>query len=207
MFETNISSKLLEEAIDELATLPGVGKKTALRFALHLLKQEDKFFYSFTESLNRMKQNIKYCSKCHNISDSEQCAICSDKSRDDSILCVVENIQNVISIENTNSFKGYYHVLGGVISPMDGIGPNDLNIQSLVDKVSNGEIKEVIMALNTTMEGDATNFYIYKRLNSFDVKLSILSRGVSVGDDLEYTDDVTLGQSIVNRTDFERNIK
>jgi recombination protein RecR len=205
--DNNISSQLLAEAVNEFATLPGVGKKTALRFALHLLRQEDKYFFSFTEALNNMKKHIKYCKQCHNISDTEICNICANENRDKSTVCVVENIQNVIAIENTNNFGGYYHVLGGVISPMDGIGPSDLTIDSLINKVSSGEVNEIILALNTTMEGDATNFFIYKKLKELNVKISILARGVSIGDDLEYTDDVTLGQSIVNRTNFENTLK
>lgn len=204
--ENNLASELLTRAIEEFSTLPGIGKKTALRFILHLLRQEERHFQSFTDALIDLREKIKYCTNCHNISDTPICAICANQNREASQICVVENIQNVIAVENTNSFKGYYHVLGGVISPMDGIAPSDLQIESLVQKVQDQDIKEVILALNTTMEGDATNFYIYKRLKETGVKLSILSRGISIGDDLEYTDDVTLGQSILNRTNFENSL-
>lgn len=195
-------SRLLESAVDQFARLPGIGKKTALRLVLFLLRQEEEDVKAFGESIIRMRQEIKHCKECYNISDNELCNICEDKGRERSLICVVENIQNVMAIESTGQFKGIYHVLGGVISPMDGIGPADLFIDPLVNKVSNGDIEEVILALSTTMEGDTTNFYIHKKLKKFNTKLSIIARGVSIGDDLEYTDELTLGRSIINRTPF-----
>ena len=198
------SSVLLERAVDEFAKLPGIGRKTALRLVLHLLRQDDEDVMRFTETIARMKQEVRHCRICHNISDNETCPICGDPRRDASIICVVENIQDVMAVENTQQFNGLYHVLGGVISPMDGIAPSDLEIESLVERVAEGGVKEVILALSSTMEGDTTNFYIFRKLAPYtDVKLSIIARGISVGDELEYTDEVTLGRSILNRTIFE----
>ncbi|MEN8157911.1 MAG: recombination mediator RecR [Bacteroidota bacterium] len=199
----NYSSKLLEEAVDEFATLPGIGRKTALRLVLHLLKQEEKDVEHFGNTILRLKSEIITCTMCHNISDSEVCHICSDPYRDKQTVCVVESIRDVMSVENTQQFTGVYHVLGGIISPMDGIGPADLTIGSLEEKVRSGACKEIILALSTTMEGDTTNFYIYRRLKDLPVTISTLARGVAIGDDLEYADEVTLGRSLVNRTAFE----
>jgi recombination protein RecR len=201
------SSKLLEEAVEEFATLPGIGRKTALRLVLHLLKQDDKEVEHFGNTILRMKQEIITCKVCHNISDSEVCHICSDPYRDKSTICVVESIRDVMSVENTQQFMGTYHVLGGIISPMDGVGPADLTIESLEGKARMGQCKEVILALSTTMEGDTTNFYIYRKLKPFEVTISTLARGVAIGDDLEYADEVTLGRSILNRTSFEDTFK
>ncbi|MBQ8701626.1 MAG: recombination protein RecR [Prevotella sp.] len=201
--QQNYPSQLLEKAVDEFAKLPGIGRKTALRLVLHLLRQDDETVDALAEALSRMKHEVKHCKTCHNISDEETCPICADHRRDASVVCVVENIQDVMAIENTQQFRGLYHVLGGIISPMDGIGPSDLEIDSLVKRVEEGEINEVILALSPTMEGDTTNFYIYRKLAHTDVKLSVIARGVSVGDELEYADEVTLGRSIVNRTPFD----
>ena len=197
-------SQLLERAVQEFSKLPGIGRKTALRLVLFLLRQEDDDVASFADAIGRLKKEVQYCHVCHNISDSNTCPICSDPRRDQSVVCVVENIRDVMAVENTQQFNGLYHVLGGVISPMDGIGPGDLEIESLVERVRAGHIKEVILALSSTMEGDTTNFYIFRKLAPFsDVKLTIIARGISVGDELEYTDEVTLGRSILNRTPFE----
>ena len=204
MIQQQYPSQLLEQAVQEFSKLPGIGRKTALRLVLHLLRQDDDDVMQFSEAIARMKQEVQYCHVCHNISDSDVCPICSDPRRDTQTICVVENIQDVMAVENTQQFTGLYHVLGGVISPMDGIGPSDLEIESLVDRVKEGGVKEVILALSSTMEGDTTNFYIFHKLAPFtDVKLSIIARGISVGDELEYTDEVTLGRSILNRTPFE----
>ena len=189
------SSALLENAVNEFAKLPGIGRKTALRLVLHLLRQEEFSVENFGNAIIKLRKEIKYCHVCHNISDSDTCSLCSDPNRDDSIICVVENIKEVMVIENTRQFKGRYHVLGGVISPMDGIGPSDLEIDSLVKRVSEGGIQEIILALSATMEGDTTNFYIFRKLAPHNIKISILARGVSVGDELEYTDEITLGRS------------
>lgn len=193
-------SRLLEQAVSEISKLPGIGRKTALRLVLHLLRREAKDVHQLSKSLTDLVDGVKYCHTCHNISDTEECDICANPQRDHSTICVVENIQNVMAIENTGQYRGLYHVLGGVISPMDGIGPNDLELQSLVDRVANGGVEEIILALNPTMEGDTTNFYIQRKIAGSGVRLSVLARGVSVGDDLEYTDEVTLGRSIINRT-------
>ena len=193
-------SKLLEQAVQELTRLPGVGRKTALRFALYLLNQTSETVHGFSQSLIRLRDDVKHCCVCHNISDTETCDICSNPHRDKSVICVVENIHSVMSIENTGQFQGLYHVLGGVISPMDGVGPSDIELDSLFERVAQGEVKEIILALNPTMEGDTTNFYISRKLADSGVKISVLARGVSVGDDLEYTDEVTLGQSLIGRT-------
>ena len=187
----------------EFSKLPGIGRKTALRLVLWMLRQEDADVEQFAEAVSRLKHEVKYCKTCHNISDSEVCPICGDPRRDKTTVCVVENIQDVMAIENTQQFHGLYHVLGGVISPMDGIGPSDIEIDSLVKRVAEGGVQEVILALSPTMEGDTTNFYIYRKLSTYDVKVSVIARGVSVGNELEYTDEVTLGRSIMNRTLFE----
>lgn len=196
-------SQLLERAVESFSQLPGVGRKTALRLVLHLLHQSTEDVDSFADAITRVKHDVKYCKVCHNISDTDVCSICSDPRRDASVVCVVENIQDVMAIENTQQFHGLYHVLGGIISPMDGIGPNDLEIESLVKRVEEGEVKEIILALASTMEGDTTNFYISRKLKDKQVKLSVIARGISVGDELEYTDEVTLGRSILNRTPFD----
>ena len=197
-------SELLEKAVQEFSKLPGIGRKTALRLVLNLLRREEDEVLQFTETIARMRQEVKHCRICHNISDSDVCPICSDPRRDTATICVVENIQDVMAVENTQKFQGLYHVLGGVISPMDGIGPGDLEIDSLVERVREGGVKEVILALSSTMEGDTTNFYIFRKLAPFtEVKLTIIARGISVGDELEYTDEVTLGRSILNITPFE----
>ena len=201
------SSKLIENAVNEISQLPGIGKRTALRLALHMLRQQKNQTEDLANALVLMRNNIKFCNNCHNISDLDTCEICANPKRDNSIICVVEDIRDVMAIESTSSFKGLYHVLGGKISPMDGIGPDDLNIISLVDKVKSGLVKELIFALSSTMEGDTTNFYIYKLINKFDVLTSTIARGVSVGDDLEYADEITLGRSITNRIPFESSIK
>ncbi|WP_455252954.1 recombination mediator RecR [Prevotella melaninogenica] len=196
-------SQHLERAVEAFSQLPGVGRKTALRLVLHLLRQSTEDVDSFADAVIRVKHDVKYCKVCHNISDNEICSICSDPRRDASVVCVVENIQDVMAIENTQQFHGLYHVLGGIISPMDGIGPHDLEIESLVERVEEGTVKEIILALASTMEGDTTNFYISRKLKDTGVKLSVIARGISVGDELEYTDEVTLGRSILNRTPFE----
>ncbi len=196
-------SQLLERAVESFSQLPGVGRKTALRLVLHLLRQSTEDVDSFADAITRVKHDVKYCKVCHNISDTDICSICSDPRRDASVVCVVENIQDVMAIENTQQFHGLYHVLGGIISPMDGIGPNDLEIESLVKRVEEGKVKEIILALASTMEGDTTNFYISRKLKDKQVKLSVIARGISVGDELEYTDEVTLGRSILNRTPFD----
>lgn len=202
--EQQYPSVLLEKAVGEFSKLPGIGRKTALRLVLHLLRQSDSDVQQFASAIAKVKQEVKYCRVCHNISDEDVCPICSDPRRDTSLICVVENIQDVMAVENTQQFRGLYHVLGGIISPMDGIGPDQLEIQSLVQRVEQGGVSEVILALSSTMEGDTTNFYISRKLAPLDVKLSVIARGISVGDELEYTDEVTLGRSIVNRTPFER---
>ncbi|MEM5564666.1 recombination mediator RecR [Psychroserpens sp. AS72] len=201
------SSKLLENAVNEMSQLPGIGKRTALRLVLHLLRQPKEQTLSFTKALSTMRTEIKFCKSCHNISDTDVCEICANPNRIENIVCVVEDIRDVMAIENTSSFKGLYHVLGGKISPMDGIGPNELNIYSLVEKVKQGAITELIFALGSTMEGDTTNFYIYKQIQDYDIKTSTIARGISVGNELEYTDEVTLGRSIINRIPFEASLK
>ena len=200
--EQKYPSKLLERAVGEFAKLPGIGRKTALRLVLHLLRQDEESVNGFAEAVALMRRDIKHCCMCHNISDTDICPICADASRDASTLCVVENVQDVIAVENTQQFRGLYHVLGGIISPMDGIAPGDLEIASLVERVEKGGINEVILALDPTMEGDTTNFFISRKLAHTDVKVSVIARGVSVGDELEYTDEITLGRSILNRTPF-----
>ena len=204
MIQQPFSSQLLEKAVSEFSKLPGIGRKTALRLVLWMLRQEEAEVEQFAEAIRRMKQEIKYCHICHNISDTDICPICGEPRRDAQTICVVENVQDVMAIENTMQYKGLYHVLGGVISPMDGMGPSDIEIDSLVTRVAEGNVKEVILALSPTMEGDTTNFYIYRKLAPYgDVKISIIARGVSVGNELEYTDEITLGRSILNRTLFE----
>ena len=200
------SSKLLENAVNEIAQLPGIGKRTALRLALHLIKQPKEHTSHLTQALNDLREHINFCSSCHNLSDVPLCEICSNPARDDSLLCVVEDIRDVIAVENTAQFKGYYHVLGGIISPIDGIGPQDLNLDSLEKKVKAGKIKEIIFALSATMEADTTNFYIYKILAPYDVQTSAIARGIPVGEELEYTDEVTLGRSILKRVPYENSI-
>lgn len=201
------SSKLLENAVNEISQLPGIGKRTALRLALHLLKQPKEQTNNLSQALSAMRQDLKFCRSCHNISDVELCEICANPHRKDDVICVVEDIRDVMAIENTASHKGLYHVLGGKISPIDGVGPHDLNIVSLVDKVKNGDIKELIFALSPTMEGDTTNFYIYKQIQDYNVETSTIARGISVGDELEYADEITLGRSILNRIPFENSLK
>ena len=195
-------SALLENAVNELASLPGIGRKTALRLALYMLRRDMNYTESFASALIALRRDVKYCKVCHNICDDELCPICANPNRDHSLLCVVENVKEVMVVENTGQFRGVYHVLGGVISPMDGIGPADLRIDSLVRRVVEGGVREVILALSTTMEGDTTNFFIYRKLSGYDVKVSVIARGVSIGDEIEYADEVTLGRSIVNRTAF-----
>ena len=199
-------SVLLEKAVGEFAKLPGIGRKTALRLVLHLLRQDTATVEAFGHAMITLKHEVKYCQVCHNISDTETCRICANPHRDHSVICVVENVRDVMAVEATQQYTGLYHVLGGVISPMDGIGPNDLQINSLKKKKKTGNINEVILALSTTMEGDTTNFYIYRKLEEFNVKLSVIARGISVGDELEYADEVTLGRSIVNRTPFNGTV-
>ena len=201
------SSKLLEKAVNEMSQLPGIGKRTALRLVLHLLRQPNDQTMQLASALQNMRNEIKFCKSCHNISDTQLCEICANPHRTSDIICVVEDVRDVMAIENTSSFRGLYHVLGGKISPMDGIGPNDLNITSLVDKVKQGEIKELIFALSSTMEGDTTNFYIFKQIQDCDIVTSTIGRGISVGNELEYTDEVTLGRSIMNRIPFESSLK
>lgn len=195
-------SVLLEEAVNEFSKLPGIGKKTALRLVLHLLRQSEDQVSSFGNAVIRLKQEVHYCASCHNISDSDTCNICVDERRDHRLVCVVENVREVMAIENTGQYMGVYHVLGGLISPMDGIGPSDLEIESLQERVRNKEADEVLLALSATMEGDTTAFYLYRKLSGFDIKITTIARGIAVGDELEYADEVTLGRSIVNRIDF-----
>ncbi len=200
--EQEFSSILLETAVAELSRLPGVGRKTALRLALHILRQDESAGVSLGEAIINMRRGVKYCSVCHNISETEVCPICSSEARDKSTVCVVESVKDVMIFENTRQFNGVYHVLGGVISPMDGIGPDQLEINSLVERVNAGDVKEVILALSATMEGETTNFYIFRKLGSTQVKITQLARGVSVGNEIEYTDEITLGRSLLNRTLF-----
>lgn len=210
----NYPSILLSDAVEQVASLPGVGRKTALRLVLHLLRQPTKDVEAFTGAISKLKQEVQYCRVCHTISDQEVCPICQSHSRDKHTVCVVENVQDVMSIENTGQYNGLYHVLGGIISPMDGVGPSDIEIDSLVERVKNDDIHEVILALPTTMEGDTTNFYIYKRLQNLSnsqlpisdirsLKISQIARGVAIGNEIEYTDEITLGRSIVNRIEFK----
>lgn len=200
-------STLLENAVNEFAKLPGIGKKSALRLVLHLLRQDEVKVVNFAEAIVKLKQEVKYCKKCNNISDTDLCEICADGSRNKSLICVVENIKEVMAIERTGQFKGLYHVLGGIISPIDGVGPSDLEIASLEERVKRGEIDELILALSATMEGDTTNFYIFRKLQPYSLEVSIIARGVSIGDEIEYADEVTLGRSILNRTPFDESYK
>lgn len=203
--EQQYPSKLLNRAVEEFSHLPGIGRKTALRLVLYLLRQDEEVSDAFAEAVKTLRHEVKYCKVCHNICDEEVCDICSNPRRDSSTICVVENVQDVMAVENTQQYTGLYHVLGGVISPVDGVGPGNIEIQSLVDRVKAGGVGEVILALSPTMEGDTTNFYISRRLADTGVKLSVIARGVTVGDELEYTDEVTLGRSILNRTEFTGN--
>ena len=195
-------STLLENAVDELSALPGVGRKTALRLSLYLLRREPEYAERLGTALQALRRDVKYCRTCHNICDTDLCDICADTSRDRSTVCVVENVKDVMTVENTAQFRGLYHVLGGIISPIDGIGPADLEIDSLVKRVAEGEVREVVLALSTTMEGDTTNFLIYRKLSAYPVRVTVIARGVSIGDELEYADEVTLGRSILNRVEF-----
>lgn len=188
--------------MSEFGKLPGIGRKTATRLVLHMLRRKEEEVTAFADSIVRLKREAKYCRECHSISDTDICPICSNPLRDHSVICVVENIQDVMAVENTMQYRGVYHVLGGVISPMDGVSPGDLHIDSLIERVATGEVKEVILALSSTMEGDTTNFYIYRKLTQYNIKLSVIARGISVGDELEYADEITLGRSIINRTPF-----
>ena len=197
-------SLLLEKAVSEVSKLPGIGRKTALRLVLHLLRQEDGTVDELTAALSKLKHEVRHCRICHNISDSDVCPICSDQHRDSTTICVVENIQDVMAIENTQQYHGLYHVLGGIISPIDGIGPSDIEVESLVKRVSEGGVSEVIMALSSTMEGDTTAFYIFRKLAPYEVKQSVIARGISVGNELEYTDEITLGRSILNRVPYDK---
>ena len=199
-------SKLLENAVNEFSKLPGIGRKSALRLVLHLLRQETENVETFGNSIIQLRKEVKKCSICHNISDFDTCQICANPLRNNSVICVVENIRDVMSIENTHQFNGLYHVLGGIISPMDGIGPSDLEIDSLIQRTDNENVIEVILALSTTMEGDTTNFYIYRKLKEKKIRISTLARGVSIGDELEYTDEITLGRSLINRVPYETSI-
>lgn len=202
----NFSSKLIQDAVEQFSRLPGIGRKSALRLTLHLLKMDKNEVRDFGEAFINLRENINYCKECNNISDVDICELCSNPNREEHTVCVVEDIRDVMAIENTHQFKGKYHVLGGIISPLDGIGPDDVTIDSLVEKVAQGKIKEIILALSTTMEGDTTNFYIFKRLKDYDVKMTVIARGISVGDELEYADELTLGRSIVNRTPYENSL-
>ena len=202
-----LPSKLLENAVNEMSQLPGIGKRTALRLVLHLLKQPLEQTEILSSALTTMRNDIQYCKECHTISDDDICGICSNVSRDKSIICVVEDVRDVMALENTGMFKGVYHVLGGKISPIEGVGPSQLKISSLVDKVKKGNVSEIIFALSSTMEGDTTNFYIYKQIKEFEIKTSTIARGIAVGDELEYADEVTLGRSLLNRIPFETSIK
>ena len=201
------SSQLLEKAVNEVSQLPGIGKRTALRLVLHLLKQPQEQTTFLAEALRQMRNDIKLCEKCHNISDEKVCGICNNDRRDHQLVCVVEDVRDVMAIENTGQYKGVYHVLGGKISPIEGVGPSQLKISSLIDKVNSGEVRELIFALSSTMEGDTTNFYIYKQIKNVDLITSTIARGIAVGDELEYADEVTLGRSIVHRVPFEHSFK
>ena len=202
MNDEQYPSQLLQNAVDEFSKLPGIGRKTALRLVLNMLRRDEEDVNRFANAVIRLRSEVRYCSVCHNISDTETCQICSNPARDKTTICVVETVKDVMSVENTQQYRGLYHVLGGVISPMDGIGPNDLEIESLVKRVAEGEVKEVILALSTTMEGDTTNFFLYRKLSPLGVRISVIARGVAIGDEIEYADEVTLGRSIVDRTEF-----
>lgn len=205
MMEEAYPSKLLEKAVAEFSKLPGIGRKTSLRLVLDMLRRPEEEVSAFANALTDMRSNIKYCQVCHNISDTDICPICANPKRDTRTICVVENIRDVMAVENTQQYGGLYHVLGGVISPMDGVGPSDLAIDSLVERVASGEVEEVILALSPTMEGDTTNFFISRKLAPYDVRISVIARGISVGDELEYTDEVTLGRAIINRTEMKKD--
>ncbi len=207
MNQQQYPSSLLEDAVNEFAKLPGIGRKTALRLCLYLLRKSEADAEKFGDAIVRLRKEIQYCRVCHNIANADICDICSNPARDHATVCVVENIKDVISIENTQQFKGLYHVLGGIISPMDGIGPSDIEISSLIERVGKEEIKEIILALGATMEGDTTNFYIYRKLAPFPVRITTIARGVAIGDELEYADEITLGRSITNRIEFSSVIK
>ena len=202
----NFSSRKIERAVEEISRLPGIGKKTALRLVLHLLRRPQDQTLQLSESLVDLRNNVQFCKKCHNISDTELCHICTSPKRNESIVCVVEDIRDVMAIENTGGYKGLYHVLGGLISPMDGVGPSDLSIDSLVQKLESGHISELIFALNTTMEGDTTNFYLYRKVKDYNVKLTTIARGIAVGDELEFADEITLGRSIQHRIPYEQSL-
>lgn len=203
MFKQKYSSKLLENAVEQLASLPGIGRKSALRLVLHLLKQPAENVERFARSFSELKRGVRYCPVCNMITDGDLCSVCSDNTRDRGIVCVVESVRDVLSIENTGQYNGLYHVLGGIISPIDGIGPSDLPVAELIERVKTGEVKEVLLALSTSMEGETTSFYLYKKLSPYCVKITTIARGVGFGDDLEYTDELTLGKSIVNRQLFK----
>jgi len=203
----DFSSKLLEQAVNEVSQLPGIGKRTALRLVLHLLKQPESQTVALSKALVDLRTEVKFCKNCHNISDSDLCEICSNPNRNKELVCVVEDIRDVMAIENTSQYRGLYHVLGGKISPMDGIGPSQLNITSLIEKARSGAMEEIIFALSSTLEGDTTNFYIFKKLEGIEVKTSTIARGIAVGDELEFADEVTLGRSITNRLPFENSLK
>lgn len=202
----NIPSRLIDEAVEQMSSLPGIGKKTALRLVLHLLRRDPAEVGAFSAAFTKMREEVKYCSCCYNISDKEVCQICEDEKRDVALVCVVEDIRDVMAIEATQQYRGVYHVLGGIISPMDGIGPNDLNIEALVQKAKDGKIRELILALSTTMEGDTTNFYIFRKLKDTQINVTTIARGISIGDELEYADEVTLGRSILNRLPYESTL-
>ena len=200
-------SVLLENAVNELAALPGIGRKTALRLALYILRRDAGYAERLSSSISALRHDINYCRKCHNICDTDLCGICANSTRDHSTVCVVENVKEVMAIENTTQFHGVYHVLGGIISPIEGIGPADLEVNSLIERVASGEVKEIILALRTTMEGDTTNFFLYRKLEPYNVVVSVIARGISVGDEIEYADEITLGRSIINRVCFNDSIK
>jgi recombination protein RecR len=202
----NFSSRKIESAVEEISKLPGIGKKTALRLALHLLRRPAEQSHALAEALVDLRDNTAFCKTCHSISDTDECSICASPKRDDQILCVVEDIRDVMAIENTGGYQGKYHVLGGLISPMDGVGPGDLTIDSLIERLKSGSVEELIFALNTTMEGDTTNFYLYRKIKDFNVKLSTIARGIAVGDELEFADEVTLGRSIQHRIPYEQSL-
>jgi recombination protein RecR len=202
----NLPSKLLEEAVDQMSSLPGIGRKTALRLVLKLLRRNKDEVSRFSDAFVKLKNQIKECRNCHNLSDAEICSICADKRRDASLVCVVEDIRDILAIEGTSQFKGVYHVLGGIISPMDGIGPQDLQVESLISRLQSAEVREIVFALSTTMEGETTAFYLYRKLQHFPVKISTIARGVAIGDELQYADEVTLGRSILNRLPFESTL-
>lgn len=201
------SSKIIEQAVDAFAQLPGVGKKTALRFVLHVIKQDKQQTEQLSKIISQLKTDLKFCARCHNISEHEVCEICSNPSRDETLVCVVQDYRDILAIENTGLYKGHYHVLGGLISPMEGITPSGLNIETLINKISTNSVREIILALNATMEGETTSFYIFRKIAPFNIKLSAIARGIAVGDELEYTDEITLGRSIINRIPFDSLMK